>query len=177
MTRYTVRSFVARTVRLDTVEAMVAVVVVLSGFALWLAGSLASFGCVVAERTVRHESINGRSHCGCGRQLSVGENIPVLGWVRAKGRTTCCDSLIPRWYVVAEGGAMAAAVMGVVVGAGLGGVRGGVVGGAGSSVVAMLVVIWVGRRRERKRGGPASHDGSGAMGGSVGAAGEGTVPS
>lgn len=74
---------------------------------------LASFAGVVAERVPRGESINGRSHCVCGRQLDALQNIPVLGWCVSRGRASCCGAVIPRRYVVSE---MVSLVAGFVVG-------------------------------------------------------------
>lgn len=71
---------------------MLVVLIACSGF---MFASLMSFLGVVAERTARNESILGRSHCGCGRALAWYENVPVLGWLRVRGRTRCCDTGIP----------------------------------------------------------------------------------
>ena len=44
-----------------------------------------------------------RSFCdGCGRQLRWYENIPVVSWVIQKGKTRCCDNLLPRSYPMIE---------------------------------------------------------------------------
>lgn len=67
-----------------------------------LGGSIASFLGVVAERKPRGESINGRSHCACGRQLKATENIPVLGWLISGGKAKCCGARIPQVYFVTE---------------------------------------------------------------------------
>lgn len=58
-----------------------------------------SFAAVVVERTARRESLGGRSHCACGRQLRIRENIPVLGWLRCRGVARCCGARLPVWYV------------------------------------------------------------------------------
>jgi leader peptidase (prepilin peptidase)/N-methyltransferase len=65
---------------------------------------LASFLCVVAERVPRGESLMGRSHCVCGRQLDGSENIPVFGWLLSRGRARCCGAKIPARYVLSEAG-------------------------------------------------------------------------
>lgn len=84
-----------------------------------LGASLASFLCVAAERAPRGLSINGRSKCVCGRQLQVWrngrpENVPIAGWLAARGRTDCGTTL-PAVYlsteVVAAVGFTAAAVL------------------------------------------------------------------
>lgn len=67
-----------------------------------LGAILASFLCVVAERVPAHETLGGRSHCVCGRQLSGLENIPVLSWLVLRGRARCCGARIPAYYVLAE---------------------------------------------------------------------------
>lgn len=82
-----------------------------AGAGLLIGLVLASFGCVVAERVPRGESINGRSHCSCGRTLSWYENVPVLGWLRVRGVARCCGARIPSHYVVTE------TVFGVLLGA------------------------------------------------------------
>lgn len=64
--------------------------------------SWASFFGVVFERGKTGESINGRSHCACGRQLKWYENIPVIGWLKSLGKTKCCNGRIPIWYFLTE---------------------------------------------------------------------------
>lgn len=70
--------------------------------AFFFGGSLGSFLGVVIERVPKHESINGRSHCACGRPLKWYENVPVIGWLRIGGRTRCCDTKLPVWYLLLE---------------------------------------------------------------------------
>lgn len=74
-----------------------------------LGGVLASFACVVVERVPRRQSLLGRSRCACGRALRPGENVPLLGWLRAGGTARCCGARIPGWYAASEALAMAAA--------------------------------------------------------------------
>lgn len=62
----------------------------------------ASFLTVVAERVPRGLSIGGRSHCVCGRQLKVTENLPIVGFLRVRGVAPCCQATIPPFYVLAE---------------------------------------------------------------------------
>lgn len=71
-------------------------------YGLFLGSSLASFACVVAERVPAGVSVNGRSRCGCGRQLRAVENIPLVGWLRARGVASCCGAKIPARYFYAE---------------------------------------------------------------------------
>lgn len=73
-------------------------------FGAVLGACLASFGCVVAERLPRRESLGGRSHCACGRQLHAYENVPILGWLALRGRTRCCGVRLPARYLIAEVG-------------------------------------------------------------------------
>jgi prepilin signal peptidase PulO-like enzyme (type II secretory pathway) len=77
----------------------------LATFGALLGAVLASFSVVVAERLPRGESVGGRSHCICGRQLSWWENVPIVGWVAARGTARCCGATIPAHYVIAEAAA------------------------------------------------------------------------
>ncbi len=61
-----------------------------------------SFLCVVIERVPAGESIMGRSHCVCGRQLKGVENIPVVSWLVLRGTARCCGAKIPTRYVLVE---------------------------------------------------------------------------
>lgn len=70
--------------------------------AFMFGASWASFFGVVIERTKRGETIMGRSHCTCGRQLRWYENIPVFGWLATGGKARCCGSKIPVSYVLWE---------------------------------------------------------------------------
>jgi leader peptidase (prepilin peptidase) / N-methyltransferase len=91
----------------------------------------ASFLCVVAERVPRGLSIGGRSKCVCGRQLLIRENLPVIGWLVARGQARCCGAKIPMVYFGAEvvlGAAWAAAAV-------IGGVAGVVVAACAAGVV------------------------------------------
>ena len=78
---------------------LIAVICVIS---FLFGSSIASFLGVAAERPLRQESLNGRSHCVCGRKLSWHENIPVFGWLKARGKAKCCGSTIPKRYVISE---------------------------------------------------------------------------
>lgn len=70
--------------------------------AFMFGASWASFFGVVIERGRTGESINGRSHCVCGRQLKWYENVPVFGWLKTLGKTKCCNQQIPVWYFFSE---------------------------------------------------------------------------
>lgn len=76
--------------------------VVLILLAFFLGASIASFSGVVIERVPKGESINGRSHCACGRQLKWYENIPVIGYLSIGGVAKCCGAKLPVWYVLFE---------------------------------------------------------------------------
>ena len=67
-----------------------------------LGASIASFLCVVAERGKKNETIMGKSHCICGRELKASENIPVIGYLKTRGVAKCCGSKLPRRYLYAE---------------------------------------------------------------------------
>lgn len=70
--------------------------------AFGLGSSIASFLGVVVERGRKGESILGRSHCACGRQLKNTENIPVIGWLKIGGKTKCCNTKLPVSYLLSE---------------------------------------------------------------------------
>lgn len=67
-----------------------------------LGGALMSFFGVVTSRGAVNEPVTGRSHCACGRQLGLAENIPVIGWLRIRGKAKCCGAKIPAYYVGTE---------------------------------------------------------------------------
>jgi leader peptidase (prepilin peptidase)/N-methyltransferase len=61
----------------------------------------ASFFGVVGERVPRHETLGGRSHCVCGTELGMA-NIPIAGWLVARGKARCCGARIPPRYLLVE---------------------------------------------------------------------------
>jgi leader peptidase (prepilin peptidase)/N-methyltransferase len=65
---------------------------------------IASFIGVVGERVPRKETLWGRSHCVCGKQLGDTANLPVIGWLVLRGRAKCCGAKIPVRYVIGEAG-------------------------------------------------------------------------
>lgn len=65
----------------------------------------ASFFCVVYERYTTGLTITGRSKCACGRELKITENIPIIGFIKCKGRAKCCGTKIPAWYFYSESAA------------------------------------------------------------------------
>ena len=75
------------------------ILVVVYGFII--GAVIASFLGVVSERVPKKESINGRSHCQCGRQLKASENIPLIGWLLNR-ETKCCQSKLPARYFWSE---------------------------------------------------------------------------
>lgn len=98
-----------------TVRGMVELFVFWGLFGAALGAVLASFGCVVSERRARKLSILGRSACACGRQLTVLENVPIFGWLRAGGVSGCCGGKLPVRYLLAEiFGALGGGLIGVV---------------------------------------------------------------
>lgn len=126
---------------------MVELLILFGLFGAVLGAVLASFGCVVSERRAAGLSIMGRSKCACGRQLTVLENIPIVGWLRARGQSSCCGVKLPARYLVAElASAAGGGVVGVVCGllAYGGTVAGpviGVVAVAGFAVLLVCVVV------------------------------------
>lgn len=113
--------------------------VVLVVYATVLGAVFASFSCVVVERGRSGESVMGRSHCVCGRQLRAVENIPVLGWLRARGVARCCGAKIPSWYVRTE--AATAALWGALA----------VYGGRGVLLAAAVTTAGTAFARQRVR--------------------------
>ena len=107
---------------------MVAVHVVWAVYGALMGAALASYGCVIAERVPRGETLGGRSHCVCGRQLRAVELVPVLGWLACRGCARCCGARLPIGYLVAEL---------------LAGVLGGTVAAVGS-VLASRGSFWLG---------------------------------
>ncbi|MEN1680155.1 MAG: prepilin peptidase [Planctomycetota bacterium] len=88
----------AEQVRLRTTEALTALAFASFG------ASIGSFLNVVAYRAPRRESVAfRRSRCpSCGKQLRWNENLPILGWLRLKGRCGACDTPISSRYIVVE---------------------------------------------------------------------------
>jgi prepilin signal peptidase PulO-like enzyme (type II secretory pathway) len=76
-----------------------AVIVLLAFFA---GAAIGSFIGVVIERGPRGAVKGERSHCACGRPLKWYENIPIFGWLRIGGRTRCCNTKLPVWYLLLE---------------------------------------------------------------------------
>lgn len=84
------------------VSTLVILQIILTLLAFYLGASIASFLGVVIERVPKGESITGRSHCACGRQLKWYENIPVIGWLSTGGTAKCCGAKLPVWYLLFE---------------------------------------------------------------------------
>ena len=61
-----------------------------------------SFYQLLLDRIPRGESIIGRSHCICKRQLSVFENIPIISYTLLLGKSKCCKSKIPSKHFYGE---------------------------------------------------------------------------
>jgi prepilin signal peptidase PulO-like enzyme (type II secretory pathway) len=116
---------------------------------VWLSASvaallgaiLASFFTVVGERQIRGETLGGRSHCVCGRQLLWWQNLPIVGYVHSGGVAPCCGQPIPGHYLAAELGS--ALVVGIAA------VAGGVPGAA-SALAATQVTVWAVARRSAR---------------------------
>ena len=73
------------------------------GWVFFVGSCFASFLNVVAWRVPRGRGINGSSHCPhCDVQLSMRDNIPVLGWLRNRGRCRTCKTPITVRYLIVE---------------------------------------------------------------------------
>lgn len=71
-------------------------------YAVLLGPAIGSFSAVYFERVPRGLSLMGRSKCACGRYLRVTENIPIIGYLKVKGKTKCCRKKIPLNYLLFE---------------------------------------------------------------------------
>lgn len=76
--------------------------VVLIVFLLGLAAG--SFATAVAHRVPRGVSVVlARSECpACGAQIAARDNVPVLSWLRLRGRARCCGAVISPRYPLTE---------------------------------------------------------------------------
>ncbi|MGC6498271.1 MAG: prepilin peptidase [Candidatus Puniceispirillaceae bacterium] len=73
-------------------------------FAFAVGACLGSFANACAMRLVRDEDfIFAKSRCrGCDRPLSWWQNLPLIGWLTARGRCTSCGSHIGFRYLLVE---------------------------------------------------------------------------
>ena len=71
-------------------------------YAFLVGPCLGSFTAVFVERTKKRISLLGRSKCICGRELKISENIPIIGFLKIKGVSPCCNSKIPSFYLMYE---------------------------------------------------------------------------
>lgn len=71
---------------------------------LFLLGTVfGSFAAAAAYRMPRRQDLGGRSHCpSCGTQIRARDNIPVLGWIFLRGRSSCCQTPISPRYLLIE---------------------------------------------------------------------------
>jgi len=73
------------------------------GWVFFFGSCFASFLNVVAWRVPRGRGINGSSHCPhCDVRLTMKDNIPVLGWLRNRGRCRTCKTPITVRYLIVE---------------------------------------------------------------------------
>ena len=73
------------------------------GWIFFFGSCFASFLNVVAWRIPRGRGINGSSHCPhCDVRLAMRDNIPVLGWLRNRGRCRTCKTSITVRYLIVE---------------------------------------------------------------------------
>ena len=79
--------------------------------ALLLALPAGSFAGLLADRLPRGEPVLwARSCCrGCGRALGAVELLPLVAWLRQRGRCRCGRTAIGRAPLLAEAGALAIA--------------------------------------------------------------------
>ena len=65
---------------------------------------LGSFANVAALRTLSGEDwISQPSACfHCGQKLGFFDNLPIFGFLRCGGRSSCCDQILPRRYLYVE---------------------------------------------------------------------------
>lgn len=119
---------------------MIAVHLVMVVYGVLMGAALASYGCVIAERIPRGETLGGRSHCECGRQLRAVELAPVFGWLACRGRARCCGAKIPTGYLIAE--LLAGVLGGLAAGAGsVLVVRGSILLGVAIGVIGLAVCL------------------------------------
>ena len=73
---------------------------------VWLftvGASIASFLNVVAWRVPRRMPINGHSFCPrCRTPIAASDNLPIIGWLRLRGRCAACSLPIDRRYPIFE---------------------------------------------------------------------------
>jgi len=83
-----------------------------------LSPAIGSFLAVLADRLPRGEDVlRARSKCrGCERRLSAAELVPLLSFVRQRGRCRSCSAAIPPWTLYVELLALGAAVLAVLAG-------------------------------------------------------------
>lgn len=112
-------------------------------FGVLFGAATGSFIGVVLYRVPRGESLGGRSHCACGRQLAGYENIPIVAWLVLRGRARCCGARIGAETFFTE---VACAAVAAVAGFVFGPV--GVVAAAALCIAAAYVVAY------RRRGNP-----------------------
>lgn len=86
---------------------------------LLLSPFVGSFLGVLADRLPRGEdAIAAPSRCrACGRRLGWAELIPILSWMRQRGRCAGCGAAVPAWLPLIEAGAVLAAALAVVLAA------------------------------------------------------------
>lgn len=78
-----------------------------------LGACLGSFLNVVVYRMPRgRQVLAGRSHCpGCGAEIRLRDNLPVLGWLLLRGKCRVCAWPIPARYPLVEAGVGLALVL------------------------------------------------------------------
>ncbi|MCT8161676.1 prepilin peptidase [Pseudoruegeria sp. SHC-113] len=103
-------------------------------YLLLIAPFVGSFLAVLADRLPRGEGvIRGRSRCrSCGAAFGWRDLVPVLSWLRLKGRCRACGGRIPAWLTASE--ALALVCVGLAAVAAQGGV---------ADLVLLCLILWV----------------------------------
>ena len=85
---------------------------------LFLFGAaVGSFLAAALYRIPSRQSLSGRSHCPrCEEQIRSRDNIPVLGWLLLRGRSSCCREPISPRYLLVEGAAGLLGVLAALLG-------------------------------------------------------------
>lgn len=83
-------------------------------FGFIIGAATGSFLTAALYRLPRGYTLSGRSICpSCGRQLKNQDNIPLLGYLRLRGKSSCCGEVIPIRYFLYE---LSAAIIGALIG-------------------------------------------------------------
>lgn len=87
---------------MESSESLAAFIVIFYAIAVFFGASIGSFAAATYERVKAGRSLMVPSACACGRPLKPSENIPIVGWLKARGVAKCCGARIPIWYWLVE---------------------------------------------------------------------------